>query len=116
MLLYLGGQTVYNHDEEKPVLYVGKISYMDGKVFEVVYSLFDGKDLVNVDGSEIGHLFDKQPKDMLRTMIYGDFCNMSMSEGLDEDYVIENKKKIATHLNKVKKDIASKKVFIKEFK
>lgn len=115
MLLYLGGETVYNHKEKRVVLYIGKILYEENDVIESVYSIFNGKDMINMDGSDLGHIFDTCPQDMLRTIYYGDFCNMNMTEGLDEDYVIENKKKISLHLKQVDKKILNKNLFIKEF-
>ena len=115
MLLYLGGQTIFDHENNSVVLYLGSISFKENKIRETVFSIFNGKDLVNVDGSGLGHIFDRNPHEMLRSMYYGDFCNFSMTDGLDEDKIPKIKRNISKHLKAVELEIKEKKLFIKEF-
>jgi hypothetical protein len=117
MLTYLGGQTVYDTNAKKSVLYLGLIELENSKKEkEIWYSIFNGRDLNNVDGTELSHIFVNPVDSRERTMFYGDYCTLRVLEDFDEDEAMKLKKEISSHLRKTNNLIKNKKLFIKNYK
>jgi hypothetical protein len=112
-LLYLVGQTIYDVDKEKPVIYVDTITYEDDKVIREMVSIHDGNSLLNHDGFSLCHLFTTDVSILDRELYHGKYCDGLMYGGLDEDFVLKNKKGIKKYLLEVEEKIKNSEIFVK---
>ena len=114
-LLFLGGQTIYDTDSKKPLIYVDKIDFTEDKIIKKMVCVHDGESLVNVSGYSLCHIFTNDVDLINRTLYHGRYCNGSIFEGIDEDNIVKNKAGIKKYLTSVSGRISKNTLFVKRF-
>lgn len=114
-MLYLGGQTVYYPEDDSVYIFVDyRIVKKDGYMNKNV-KLYDGNKVIDFSASGLSPIFIDESTKHDRTIYHGDYCNLSVAEGIDEDTIIEKSKEVKKYIRGVKSNIKKGNLFCKNF-